>query len=162
MPHSKFGSAPWAALLTLLLFRGPAWAGEHDLQPLVMGGPEIATATLVGAESAIPEAATEETPAPADLAPSSPAAPSAPGAALDGEDLDAMRGGAASTSSNSIRVVGTVDNNSAININSGDNALNGGAFANASGINTVIQNSGSNVLIQNATAVTIQFGGPTP
>ena len=44
----------------------------------------------------------------------------------------------------------------------GRNIVTGGAFGNAAGINTVIQNSGANVLIQNGTAVNVQFGGPGP
>jgi hypothetical protein len=54
-------------------------------------------------------------------------------------------------------VDGTVSNSTAVDIASGTNAVTGGAFTNAAGIPTVIQNSGSNVLIQNALIVNLQF-----
>lgn len=89
------------------------------------------------------------------------AAPSALGQPLVDDALDALRGG------ESVVVVrtrsdGEVTGNHAENVDSGLNAIDGGAFANASGITTVIQNSGSNVLIQNGTAVNVQFVDPTP
>ena len=75
--------------------------------------------------------------------------------------LSAMRGGDASQTENLIDVDGSVDDNTAHHITSGSNSIADGAFNNASGINTVIQNTGSNVLIQNAMIVTVDFaGGP--
>lgn len=58
---------------------------------------------------------------------------------------------------NDMQLSGLVANNAAINVMSGSNFITDGAFANASGLPTVIQNSGSNVLIQNATIVNVQF-----
>lgn len=52
---------------------------------------------------------------------------------------------------------GTVSNNSADHVISGDNTITGGSFAGEVGIPVVIQNSGSNVLIQNATVLNVQF-----
>lgn len=107
----------------------------------------------------------------ADAAP--PAAPQAHGVgtakddspfdspALDGGALDALRGGDQHTQVWTHNE-GQVDGNSANGVVSGNNVLDGGAFANAAGINTVIQNSGSNVLIQNGTAVNVQFVNPQP
>lgn len=57
---------------------------------------------------------------------------------------------------------GGVDGNVAQGNASGRNVVGGGAFGNAAGISTVIQNSGNNVLIQNGTAVNVQFGGTGP
>ncbi|MBB1472411.1 MULTISPECIES: carbon storage regulator [unclassified Luteimonas] len=57
---------------------------------------------------------------------------------------------------------GTVTGNVAHDNVTGQNVVGGGAFGNAAGISTVIQNSGNNVLIQNGTAVNVQFGGPAP
>ncbi len=57
---------------------------------------------------------------------------------------------------------GVVSGNVAHDNVSGQNVVGGGAFGNAAGISTVIQNSGNNVLIQNGTAVNVQFGGPGP
>jgi hypothetical protein len=56
-----------------------------------------------------------------------------------------------------MKLSGTVTDNSAVNVVTGNNVINGGSFANSSGLPTVIQNSGSNVLIQNATIVNVQF-----
>ena len=39
----------------------------------------------------------------------------------------------------------------------GTNSVNSGAFTNASGIATVIQNSGNNVIIQNATILNLKL-----
>lgn len=81
------------------------------------------------------------------------------GAAIDTDALARLRGGEAS-----VAVVvdnqGTVGNNSANGVISGFNQIDDRAFANASGISTVIQNSGSNVLIQNGTAINVQFVDP--
>jgi hypothetical protein len=46
---------------------------------------------------------------------------------------------------------GSVQDNAAINNLTGQNIITNGAFTNASGVATTIQNSGNNVLIQNAT-----------
>jgi hypothetical protein len=70
--------------------------------------------------------------------------------------LDDIRGGAEVTV-NDMRLHGTVAENAAVNVASGANRITEGAFANAAGIPTAIQNSGSNVLIQNATIVNVQF-----
>ena len=83
------------------------------------------------------------------------------GAAIDIERLGEMSGGD-STVDNDVTIDGTVDGNTADGIISGANVIGGGAFDNASGINTVIQNSGSNVLIQNGMVVNVQFVPPAP
>ncbi|SPK76307.1 conserved exported protein of unknown function (plasmid) [Cupriavidus taiwanensis] len=70
--------------------------------------------------------------------------------------LDDVRGGAEVTV-NDMRLHGTVADNAAVNTLSGTNHITDGAFSNAAGIPTAIQNSGSNVLIQNATIVNVQF-----
>ncbi|MBP0629188.1 hypothetical protein [Cupriavidus sp. AcVe19-1a] len=70
--------------------------------------------------------------------------------------LDDIRGGAEVTV-NDMRLHGTVAENAAWEVVSGANRITEGAFANAAGIPTAIQNSGSNVLIQNATIVNVQF-----
>ena len=83
------------------------------------------------------------------------------GHAVAADRLSALRGGDGSQTENLIDVDGSVDDNTAHHITSGTNSIADGAFSNASGINTVIQNSGSNVLIQNAMIVTVDFaGGP--
>lgn len=114
-------------------------------------------------------AAAQDTAAPVDTpAPAAMPAPEVPVAAV-GElghpvamgRLSTMRGGDASQTENLIDVDGSVDDNTAHHITSGSNSIADGAFNNASGINTVIQNTGSNVLIQNAMIVTVDFaGGP--
>ncbi|MDR7070328.1 hypothetical protein J2X02_003193 [Pseudoxanthomonas japonensis] len=83
------------------------------------------------------------------------------GRAIGADRLSILRGGDASQTDNLIDVDGSVDGNTARHITSGSNSIADGAFNNASGINTVIQNTGSNVLIQNAMIVTVDFaGGP--
>ena len=56
-----------------------------------------------------------------------------------------------------MQLSGSVANNSATNVASGNNYIAGGSFANMTGLPITVQNSGSNVLIQNATIVNVQF-----
>jgi hypothetical protein len=81
------------------------------------------------------------------------------GASVDVMKLDQLRGGQ-STVDNDVLLDGTVEGNTADHIASGSNAISDGAFSNASGVNTVIQNTGSNVLIQNGMVVNVQFVAP--
>ena len=81
--------------------------------------------------------------------------------------LDTQRGGADTKVNNTLTNItqtntlnGTVDNNSAINVVSGNNAISGGAFQGTTGFPMVIQNSGSNVLIQNATILNVTVQQP--
>ncbi|WP_228481941.1 hypothetical protein [Lysobacter sp. H21R4] len=73
--------------------------------------------------------------------------------------LQELRGGEAKSE---LRNNGIVSDNHAENVVTGTNSLTGGAFSNANGISTVIQNSGANVLIQNAMIVNVQFSGSGP
>lgn len=82
--------------------------------------------------------------------------PVALGEPLSDVQLQAYRGGF-DTVHNDLRLQGTVTENSAVNVLSGNNAIADSAFANASGLPMVIQNSGSNVSIQNATVVNVQL-----
>lgn len=58
---------------------------------------------------------------------------------------------------NDMKLSGTVADNAAVNVTTGSNYIADGAFTNASGFPTVIQNTGSNVLIQNATIINLQY-----
>lgn len=78
------------------------------------------------------------------------------GPALAGDQLEKYRGGT-DTVSNDMTLSGTVARNSASEVVTGANTINGAAFTNTSGFATVIQNSGANVLIQSATIVNVQF-----
>jgi hypothetical protein len=69
--------------------------------------------------------------------------------------LATMRGGTDVVENMNLH--GTVDNNSADHVASGNNTISAGAFAGAAGVPMVIQNSGNNVLIQNATIINVQF-----
>lgn len=97
---------------------------------------------------------------PAELAPRSaaPAQPDEPvlGAIATDDVLARARGGTDVTTI-STRLTGTVSGNSATDVVTGANVIQGGSFANMSGIPIVIQNSGTNVLIQNATTINLQF-----
>ena len=75
--------------------------------------------------------------------------------------LAAMRGGE-DTHEVSTSVDGSVHDNIADDVLSGSNFIGDDAFANASGLNTVIQNSGSNVLIQNGMSIQVIFANPAP
>jgi hypothetical protein len=113
-------------------------------------------ATQAAVTSAAPVAST----APADGPLSGPVTPSpkmdAFGVAMTADQLDRHRGGAAMISTNMLN--GTVSDNSANRVVTGQNSITQGSFANASGLPTVIQNSGANVLIQNATILNVRFG----
>lgn len=88
------------------------------------------------------------------------AAVDALGPAVAEEALSTLRGGDSQVTVE-VDNQGTVDGNTASHVVAGDNRIDGGAFANAAGLTTVIQNSGSNVLIQNGAAVNVRFGsGP--
>ena len=80
------------------------------------------------------------------------------GQAIGAEVLDGYRGG--DDVDNNVIIDGHVSGNTADRIVSGSNTIQDGSFANANGINTVIQNSGSNVLIQNGMVVNVQFVDP--
>lgn len=83
------------------------------------------------------------------------------GAPLADNALEALRGGDDTDDVAAIvSIDGTVEGNSASHVISGDNSVQGGAFGNAAGINTLIQNTGSNVLIQNGMSVNVQFADP--
>ncbi len=76
-------------------------------------------------------------------------------AVSDGE-LDGYRGeGIDVQTITKAELDGTLDGNTAINSLTGSNLISNGAFADASGLTTAIQNSGNNVLIQNSTIVNV-------
>jgi hypothetical protein len=80
------------------------------------------------------------------------------GPAADLGKLEHSRGGTDTfNTNNNANLGGVVTGNSAVNVVTGTNTIDAGAFANMSGIPVVIQNSGANVLIQNATIVNLQF-----
>lgn len=76
------------------------------------------------------------------------------GVAVSADRLAANRAGA---TTNAIDIAGTLKDATATNVVTGTNSIRDNSFANALGINTVIQNSGANVLIQNSTVVNVQL-----
>ena len=78
------------------------------------------------------------------------------GEPVSSSQLESFRGGF-DLIKNDMQLNGTVANNAATNVLTGQNVITEGSFANASGFPMVIQNTGSNVLIQNATIIHIQF-----
>jgi hypothetical protein len=78
------------------------------------------------------------------------------GAPVSANTLKGYSGGAITTN-NTQTYNGTVSNDSASQVITGDNAITGDAFSNASGLSSVIQNSGSNVLIQNGVIVNVEM-----
>lgn len=77
------------------------------------------------------------------------------GQSVDTATLAGMTGGTLVIQNTTLN--GTVSNNSATYVQTGDNVITGGSLSNATGIPTVIQNSGSNVLIQNAMVLNVEF-----
>jgi hypothetical protein len=78
------------------------------------------------------------------------------GTAATDDMLERTRGGTDVTTI-STKLTGAVSGNSATDVVTGANIIQGGSFANMSGIPIVVQNSGANVLIQNATTINLQF-----
>ena len=72
--------------------------------------------------------------------------------------LDVYRGGAENLTLelNKNQSTGSVTDNQAYNLTTGNNLITNGSLAGASGFSTVIQNSGNNVLIQNSTIINLQ------
>jgi hypothetical protein len=75
---------------------------------------------------------------------------------VDSSALAGYRGGTDMVR-NDMTLNGTTADNSARNVNTGDNTISSGSFANMSGLPVVIQNSGANVLIQNAVILHLQL-----
>ena len=75
------------------------------------------------------------------------------GRTIDPGRLAGLRGGDGSQVENLVDVDGSVDGNTAHHVTTGTNSVADGAFNNASGINTVIQNSGMASLIQQGITV---------
>jgi hypothetical protein len=73
------------------------------------------------------------------------------------QDRLAQSRGGTDTATATAQLRATVANNNAINVTSGNNVIDGGSFANMSGLPMVIQNTGANVLIQNATVINLQL-----
>ena len=69
--------------------------------------------------------------------------------------LEGLRGGMAVH--NDMDLHGVTSGKSAFQVQTGNNTIDAGSFANMAGLPVVIQNSGANVLIQNATIVNLQM-----
>lgn len=148
-----------ASLLACAMAAGPCLAGALEA-PAQRHGTDLAPADypklpvvpasdiISSVEATPPAQAEEEIDNATDI-----------GASVDVMKLDRLRGGT-STVENNVLLDGTVEGNTADHVVSGSNAISDGAFSNASGINTVIQNTGSNVLIQNGMVVNVQFVAP--
>jgi hypothetical protein len=76
-------------------------------------------------------------------------------AMLDELDNERGKGGVDYLTLNNMNLKAELSGNEANNTVTGYNAIDSGAFANAAGINSVIQNTGNNVLIQDATIVNV-------
>lgn len=77
------------------------------------------------------------------------------GDSVDSATLDKLSGGTMIVQNTALN--GTVSDNSADHLVTGDNTITGGSVAGATGFPTIIQNSGNNVLIQNATVLNVEF-----
>lgn len=79
------------------------------------------------------------------------------GKPMEADNLATQRGGADPRVFNTNNLNGTVTDNSATNVLTGNNMITGGSFNGTVGIPIVVQNSGNNVLIQNATIINLQM-----
>lgn len=122
------------------------WPGTHALASVT----DPAVHTFDMPEPGLLAAVAPEAPA------SSPDVFAGSAAPVASDRLESIRGGA-EVVVNDMRLDGSVANNTANRVITGSNAISDGAFANASGLPTVIQNSGANVLIQNATILNVRF-----
>jgi hypothetical protein len=119
------------------------WASQPEQGPNASGGAVVPPAATRAAAPGAGRAA--DVGGPIELG-----APAAPG------QLDGTRGGtelvtAAGTLS------GALSGNAASQVATGNNVIQSGSLANATGLPVVIQNSGANVLIQSATVINLQL-----
>lgn len=79
------------------------------------------------------------------------------GTPIPAEQLDAQRGGTDTgpVTINANMLKAKLYDNAAIDNVTGNNSINGNAFAGASGLPIVIQNSGNNVIIQSGTVLNL-------
>lgn len=153
-------TAVGALTTAFLLWPGLHAAAEPSAAPEA-ASPTAAMPTTVG----MPEDNSKDTSLAAMPQPKAAASPPAPmGTVLAGfgkpvgtDALADIRGGA-EVVVNDMRLAGVVADNTANRVITGSNAISDGAFANASGLPTVIQNTGANTLIQNATILNVRFG----
>lgn len=125
-------------IAALALLASPAWAGEPQ------AGQDGAAQPPARQEAKVETAAPARSGLGLDFGP-----------AADLGKLDQSRGGA--DTKNDVKLDGVVTGNSAVNVSTGGNVIDSGAFSNMSGIPVVIQNSGANVLIQSSTVINVQF-----
>lgn len=141
----------------------------HSIQMTLLGGLLAAlagagTCQVLPAEPAqtnnAPEATTAAEPVQSDGDAKPRAVPSREVARLGTPAQEARlsrsRGGT-DTVSNDATLTATVTNNTATRVVTGSNTIDGGSFANMTGLPMVIQNSGANVLIQSATVINLQL-----
>jgi hypothetical protein len=122
----------------------------HALKTLLLGGLLAVSASTAVAQTAPAKVSEASPPA------SAKAADAAWPKAAPLERLDGLRGGA-DTVTTQATLNGTVADNSARNVVTGNNVIDNGSFANMNGLPMVIQNTGANVLIQNATVINLQL-----
>lgn len=77
--------------------------------------------------------------------------------AVVSDSVLAMQRGGADLHINENDSRGTVTDNVARNVSTGNNTITDNAFSNMNGIPVVVQNSGNNVLIQNSTILNLQM-----
>jgi hypothetical protein len=78
------------------------------------------------------------------------------GAPAAAGQLDSTRGGTEIVAAGGT-LSGAVSGNAATQVATGNNVIQSGSLANATGLPVVIQNSGANVLIQSATVINLQL-----
>ena len=132
-------------------------AGARAAPPLAPGEAPAAQPVMAAPPASASASASASAPAPA---PPLASAPQQFGASTEDALLGDARGGSDLATINTTldtTLSGTVSGNSAINVLTGSNVIQGGSFANMSGIPIIVQNTGANVLIQNATVINLQL-----
>jgi hypothetical protein len=158
MQHSFFNRVTGrvCGALALAAIASVAWADPQDVAEDQKAVPVQAVQDVAVQDAAIQDAAVLDTSvqqAGAKVAVAADGLGFGAPAALS--QLEESRGG--TDVHNDMKLDGVVTGNSAVNVATGSNTIDSGAFANMSGIPVVIQNSGANVLIQSATIVNLQF-----
>lgn len=131
----------------------------HDVQKTLLGWILATFACTAGCQTlpAAPQSAPPAAHTPDSATLHQAAVPVAGwGSPAQQEKLSGSRGGTAMVS-NDATLGASVTRNTATNVTTGSNIIEGGSFASMSGIPMVIQNSGANVLIQNATVINLQM-----
>ena len=156
MAADASGAAPVAPAATSPATAAVTPVATGPTQPAVAATPAAADAHQAAITATASPAAGADEKTAQDAKDAKDAKDATFGVAMSSDQLDEHRGGDALISN--MNLTGSVEGNLASHVATGSNTVDGGSFANSSGLPTVIQNTGANVLIQNATILNVRFG----